>query len=181
MPVAVTLYCMKLKIPLLAAFLLLSLNSWAFSPSEVIPAEQVKRNVYVSDSVISGGDALANPVNLNGVRWAKNPAGYERLVVDLLGEGSGWETKTPPYFQVGHDSRASAINLSIRGVSQRKISNGALEKTVARSSLISQAYLAPDFEGDLAALEFKTRAPVDVESFYLVNPPRIVIDVRAKR
>jgi hypothetical protein len=153
----------------------------AFSPNQVIPAEPVKRNVYVSDSVISGGDPLANPVNLTGVRWAKNPAGYERVVVDLAGEGAGWETKTPPYFQVGHDSRSSSIDLSIRGVSRRNLTNGQLEKSVARSSLIAQAYIAPAVEGDLAAIQFRTRAPVDVESFYLVNPPRIVIDVRAKR
>lgn len=158
-----------------------SLSAQAFSPSESIPAEQVKRNTYVSDAVVSGGDALANPVILTGVRWAKNPAGYERLVVDMAGEGAGWETKVPPYFQVGHDSRSSAINVSLRGVSERIVSTAALEKATARSSLISQAYLAPGVEGDLAALEFKTRAPVDVESFYLVNPPRIVIDVRAKR
>lgn len=154
---------------------------WAFSPSEVISAEPVKRNVYVSDSVIAGGDALANPVTLNGVRWAKNPAGYERVVIDLAGEGSGWETKTPPYFQVGHDSSANAIDVSIHGVSQRNVSSSSLKKAVSRSSLLAQAYLAPNLEGDLASLELKTRAPVDVESFYLVNPPRIVIDVRAKR
>lgn len=163
------------------AALLFTPSAFAFYPSEVIPAEQVKRNVYVSDSMVAGGDALANPVNLNGVRWAKNPAGYERLVIDLAGEGNGWETKTPPYFQVGHDSRASAINLSIRGVTERKLSESTLTKSVSRSNLIAQAYLAPNFEGDLAAIEFKTRAPVDIESFYLVNPPRIVIDVRAKR
>ena len=168
---------------LLAAVILTSYSvpALALVPGEVVPAEAVKRNVYVSDSVVSGGDALANPVNLTGVRWAKNPAGYERVVVDLAGEGSGWETKVPPYFQVGHDSRSSAINVSIRGVSSREVSNSLLEKTVSRSSLISSAYLAPSLEGDLAAIELKTRAPVDVESFYLVNPPRIVIDVRAKR
>lgn len=173
---------MKLMLSLSVAFLSsFSLSALALSPSEVVPADQVKRNAYVSDAVVSGGDALANPVILTGVRWAKNPAGYERLVVDLTGEGSGWETKTPPYFQVGHDSRANAINVSVRGVSERVINNSALEKAVAKSSMISQAYLAPGVEGDLAALEFKTRAPVDIESFYLVNPPRIVIDVRAKR
>lgn len=150
----------------------------AFSPNEVIVAEQVKRNVYVSDSMIYGGDALANPVNLLAVRWAKNASGYERLVIDLAGEGAGWETKVPPYFQVGHDSRTSSISLSIRGVSRRDLSNDALARSVAKSSLISRAYLAPGIEGDLAALEFRTRSPVDVESFYLVNPPRIVIDVR---
>ncbi|HEY8279243.1 MAG TPA: hypothetical protein VIH99_06455 [Bdellovibrionota bacterium] len=171
---------MKLTFLPAAVFLFPYLAS-AFSPSEVIPAEQVKRNVYVSDSVISGGDAQANAVILSGVRWAKNPAGYERLVVDLAGEGSGWESKAPPYFQVGHDSHANAINLSIHGVSQRAVSGSNVTKAVSRSSLIAQAYMAPSYEGDLAALEFKTRAPVDVESFYLVNPPRIVIDVRAKR
>jgi hypothetical protein len=165
----------------LAVLLSTTSTALALTPREVVPADQVKRNVYVTDAVVSGGDALANPVYLTGVRWAKNPAGYERLVVDLTGEGSGWEAKTPPYFQVGHDSRSSAINVSIRGVSDRTVTAKALEKSMARSSLISQAYIAPGIEGDLAALEFKTRAPVDVESFYLVNPPRIVIDVRAKR
>ncbi len=173
---------MKLKHTLsLAVLSLFPLSALAITSSEVVPAEPVKRNVYVSDAVVSGGDALANPVNLTGVRWAKNPAGYERVVVDLAGEGAGWETKTPPYFQVGHDSRSSAINVSIRGVSSRAVTNARLEKSMARSSLISQAYLAPSMEGDLAAIELKTRTPVDVESFYLVNPPRIVIDVRAKR
>lgn len=166
---------------ILATLALFPLTTFAFSPSEVISAEQVKRNVYVSDSVISGGDALANPVNLANIRWAKNPAGYERIVIDLSGEGSGWETKIPPYFQVGHDSNSSAVTLSIRGVARRDITAGILEKTLSRSNLVANTYLAPGIEGDLAALEFRTRAPVDVESFYLVNPPRIVIDVRAKR
>lgn len=165
----------------LIALCLFTVPAHAFNPGEVISAEQVKRNVYVSDSLIAGGDALANPVGISGVRWAKNPAGYERIVVDLAGEGAGWETKVPPYFQVGHDSRTSSINLSIRGVSRRDITSVGLEKSIAKSSLVSEAYLAPGVEGDLAAMEFRTRAPVDVESFYLVSPPRIVIDVRAKR
>ena len=57
----------------------------------------------------------------------------------------------------------------------------SIEKAISRSSLLAGAYLAPGMEGDLAAMELKTRAPVDIESFYLLNPPRIVIDVRAKR
>jgi hypothetical protein len=171
---------MKALSYLTAAFLLSSYPAFAFSPSEVISAESVKRNVYVSDSVIAGGDAMANPVNLNGVRWAKNPAGYERVVVDLAGDGTGWEQKIPPYFQVGHDSSSNAIDVSIRGVAARNVSSTMLTRAISRSSLLASAYLAPNIEGDLASLELKTRAPVDVESFYLVNPPRIVIDVRAK-
>lgn len=159
---------------------LFPISTLAFSPSEVVPAEQTKRNLYVSDSTISGGDSLANPVRLSAFRWAKNPAGYERLVLDLSSDGAGWESKTPPYFQVGHDSRSSSISVSIRGVSQRSVSSDELHQSIAKSSLLSEAYIAPGIEGDLAALEFRTRAPVRIESFYLVNPPRIVIDVRAK-
>lgn len=165
----------------LFSIVFISTQAHAFAPNDVLVAGQAKRNIYVSDSTVWGGDALANPVNLSSVRWAKNPAGYERIVVDLTGEGSGWQTKTPPYFQVGHESGANAITLSIRGVSRRNLTSQSLSKSIAKSSLISQAYIAPGFEGDLASMEFRTRAPVDLESFYLVNPPRIVIDVRAKR
>lgn len=165
----------------LTGLLCFSAQALALASGEVVSAEATKRNVYVSDGMIAGGDALANPVSLSSVRWAKNPAGYERIVVDLQGEGAGWESKVPPYFQVGHDSRSSSVNLSIRGVSARHLNNQALTRALGRSALVSQAYLAPGLEGDLAALEFRTRAPVDVESFYLLNPPRIVIDVRSKR
>ena len=149
--------------------------------TDVIAAGQAKRNVYVSDSVISGGDAQADPVALSNVRWAKNPAGYERLVVDLTGEGQGWEKKSPPYFQVGHDTKQSAVTVSVRGISRRNVTGASLGKNLAKSALISKAYLAPGLEGDLASIEFQVRAPVDVEAFYLSNPPRIVVDVRSKR
>lgn len=160
--------------------LILPLFSLA-SVAKVVPAEGVKRNVYLSDSTFSGGDASADPVHLSGMRWASNPGGYERIVIDLVGEGSGWEKKAPPYFQVSHNSENSSINLSVRGISQRLVSSNSVNKSVAKSSLLAQAYMAPAVEGDLAAIELKTRAPVDIESFYLVSPPRIVVDVRAKR
>jgi AMIN domain len=173
---------MKSKtLALLALGLTVPSAAFALSKADVISAEAVKRNVYVSDSVISGGDALADPMNLTAVRWAKNPAGYERIVVDLTGESSGWQKKTPPYFQVGHDSRTSSVNLSIRGIARREVNASNLSKSLTKSALIAKAYIAPGMEGDLASIEFQTRAPVDVESFYLTNPPRIVIDVRSKR
>lgn len=151
----------------------------AFGPGDVVAATKAKRNAYVTNSVFWGGDALANPMSLVNVRWAPNQ-GYERLVIDLGGEGSGWEAKLPPYFQVGVSSLNNSISVSIKGVTERKVSEDALMRALQKSSLIQSAYLAPPLEGDLAALEFSVRKPVDVESFYLVSPPRIVIDVRAR-
>jgi hypothetical protein len=160
---------------------------WAFAQAaptplnEVLKASGAKRNLYVSDTVVSGGDALAHPLVISSLRWAKNPAGYERLVLDFAGEGSGWESKIPPYFQVGHDSNQGALILSIRGISGRVVQNKDLKKSVARSPLLASAYLAPAIEGDVAALELRTRGPVEWETFYLLNPPRIVLDLRARR
>ena len=154
-------------------------TSAAFAPADVVAAGKAKRNAYVTNSVFWGGDALANPMSLTGVRWAPNQ-GYERLVIDLGGEGNGWEAKLPPYFQVGVSSSRNVISVSIKGVTERHVSEDILARTVRKSSMIENAYLAPPLEGDLAALEFSVRKPVDVETFYLVNPPRIVIDVRAR-
>lgn len=152
----------------------------AFSPQEVSVAGSAKHNVYVSDSIISGGDALANPVVLSGIRWAPN-SGFERIVVDLAGEGPGWESKTPPYFQVGIDPKSQKLTISIRGVSKRQLSQEKLAQSLTKSSLIKTSYLTPGLEGDLATVELQTAKPVEVESFYLVSPPRIILDVKAKK
>ena len=171
---------MLLKSALTVVLCLSTLSAHAeFSPNQVIAAGKVKRNVYVNDSIITGGDALANPVNLSTVRWAANK-GFERIVIDLTGEGSAWETKVPPYFQVSVNSNQQKLGVSIHGVSARQLDREKLSQSFRRSSIISQSYLAPAMEGDLAALEFHTKGPVDAEAFYLVSPPRIVIDVRSQ-
>ncbi|NUM88919.1 MAG: hypothetical protein HUU37_06930 [Bdellovibrionales bacterium] len=150
----------------------------AFAPSDVLAAAKAKKSVYFSDTVFWGGDALADPVNLAGVRWAPNQ-GFERIVVDL-GSAGGSDGKLPPYFQVGVSSARQAITVSIKGITERGTTNEKLSGVLRKSALIQSAYIAPPVEGDLAALEFTTKGTVDVESFYLVDPPRIVIDVRAK-
>lgn len=144
-----------------------------------IQAEQAKKNRYSSDAIASGGDALANPVSLMGIRWAQN-SGFERIVVDLSGEGAGWEAKLPPYFQVGVNGEQKKISINIRGIARRQANQAALAKSLSRSPLIAQAYLAPAIEGDLASIELSLRQKAEAEIFYLVSPPRIIIDVRAK-
>jgi len=165
---------------LLSVSLLLPLYANAFSPDTVYAAEKIKKNHYISNGIITGGDALANPVNLASIRWAPN-AGFERIVIDLSGEGSGWESKVPPYFQVGLEGQKNKITVSVRGISKRNLSQESLTKSIARSNTFSKAYLAPAYEGDLASIEFETNKVVEVEPFYLVNPPRIILDVRSKK
>lgn len=150
-----------------------------FAPAQAQRADKTKKNNYVADAIVSGGDPLANPLTLSGVRWAPNQ-GFERVVIDLSGDGSGWESKQPPYFQVGV-SPDRKILLNIRGISRRSLTQDALANGLSRSQLISKAYLAPALEGDLATIELTAQKKVEVETFYLVNPPRIILDVRAKK
>lgn len=153
-------------------------NAVAAFSTDAVMAGNVKRNQYQNDALIWGGDALANPVVLDNIRWAPN-SGFERIVVDLSGEGAGWETKVPPYFQVGMDSGTKKIQVSIRGVSRRNLGGEKLSKSLSRSSLVASTYLAPAIEGDLASFEVQLKKAAAVEAFYLVNPPRIIVDIRA--
>lgn len=150
------------------------------TPGEAIVATNVKRGQYQHDAVFWGGDALANPMALEGVRWAPN-SGFERIVIDLAGEGSGWETKVPPYFQVGFSSKDKKVLVSIRGISRRGLTSEKLAKSLARSPIVASTYLAPAIEGDLASFEIQLSKAAALEAFYLVSPPRIILDIRAEK
>lgn len=151
-----------------------------FSPHEVMPAAKGKQDIYVMDAIIRGGDPLASSSTLANVRWAKKPD-YERIVFDIEGTGTEWQSRTPPYFQVGLNPQKGKISLDIRNVGERRIQQSDLKRAVSRSAFLKDAYLAPKLQGELASLDFTTKTAVDVEAFYLVNPPRIILDIRAKK
>lgn len=150
-----------------------------FGAKSVLPASKGKHNQYISEGIIRGGDPLSHPTTLDKVRWGRK-LGYERIVLDLKSEGIEWQQKVPPYFQVGVDPVAGKIDVGIRYIDYRNVSQADIAKSIAQSGLIRSAYFAPKLEGSLASLQFKTTTPVKVESFYLINPPRIILDVQAK-
>ena len=166
---------MKTCFFVLISVLFSPLSHAEFSPHEVMPAAKGKQDVYVMDAIIRGGDSLSHSSSLANVRWAKKKD-YERLVFDIEGSGD-----TVPYFQVGLNPNKGHISLDIRNIGARKISQADIERTVGRSAFLKSAYLAPKLQGELASIDFTTKTTVDVEAFYLVNPPRIILDIRAKK
>lgn len=177
---------MKLKsIFLLAAsftFILASRPVHAmFSPNEAKEVTSAKKNAYVMDGIMWGGDPLASPLAMQAVRWANNADGYERIVLDLKGDGDGWKTKTPPYFQVNLDASDHKIIIGVRGIYQRAFNADELNRSLKKSAMVASAYAAPQMEGDLATISLQTRRRVEAEAFYLTNPPRIIVDVRSKK
>jgi hypothetical protein len=169
----------KLSVLIIAMFLAISALA-EFSPHEVIPASKGKQEVYVMDAIIRGGDPMAVPVSLANIRWARKQD-FERVVFDIEGNGIGWESRIPPYFQVGLNPNKGRLSLDIKGINNRRIVQADIERVLAKSALVKRAYFAPKLQGELASLELTTKSTVDVEAFYLLNPPRIVLDLRAKR
>ncbi len=157
----------------------LSLEAAPFNSKSVMPASKGKHNQYISDGIIRGGDPLSHPTTLDKVRWGKK-WGYERIVFDLKNKGIEWEQKVPPYFQVGVNPFHGKVQIGIHYIDFRNVSQSALNKSIAKSNLIKSVYLAPKLEGSLASLEFTVSTPVKVETFYLLNPPRIVLDMQTK-
>lgn len=151
-----------------------------FSPHEVMAAQQSKQEIYVMDAIVRGGDPTAKSASLTNLRWAKKQ-GYERIVLDLAGEGANWQKSSLPYFQVGLNPQAQKVSVDIRGVINRKLTQENATRALRRSAYVKEVYLAPPLQGDLLSLEMKTKQTVDVEAFYLVGPPRIILDIRAKR
>lgn len=156
-----------------------SLQAAPFNPKSVLSASKGKHNQYISEGVIRGGDPLSHPTTLDKVRWGKK-WGYERLVIDLKSSGVEWKQKVPPYFQVGVDPVHGKFDLSIRYIDFRNVDQEKLNRVIAKSNLIKSAYLAPKLEGSLASMEFKVTTPIKLEGFYLLNPPRIILDIQAK-
>lgn len=144
-----------------------------------MPASKGKHNQYITDGIIRGGDPLSHPTTLDKVRWGKK-WGYERIVFDLKSNGMEWKQKVPPYFQVGVNPFQGKIQVGIRYIDFRNITQEMLNSSISKSNLIKEAYIAPKLEGSLASLEFTVTTPVKVETFYLLNPPRIILDVQAK-
>ena len=146
------------------------------SPAPVIAANKTKQNAYLNDVTVYGGNANAPLMSVNSIRRAKNK-GFERIVVDLNSPDSQNEL---PYFQVALASDQNKIILGIRGIQGNRLKQNVLNQRFARSAIIASSYLVPVNEDGLFSLELDLRKQASVETFYLTNPPRIILDIETK-
>ncbi len=166
-------------LPILVFFITHSL--WAnFSPRTVVPASKGKFQKYQVDAIIRGGYALAKNSKISKIRWARKN-GFERLVLEVILEGTKQTNRSPPYFQVALEPNKGKVNLGIRSIKNVLFSQKEVQRIAQSSGLIKSAYLAPMLQDKLVLLNLQMQVPVDVEAFYLVNPPRIVLDIRARK
>ncbi|MBC7692727.1 MAG: hypothetical protein H7222_13275 [Methylotenera sp.] len=148
---------------------------------EVHTAEGKKSQIYVQEGLFVGGDRAIDRVVIKDIRRAANPAGYDRIVIDLEGNRNGEPAavQRPPYFQVAVKADQRRINFSIWGNPQLQFDSRKVVAAFKKSAVVERVDLYPKMEEDFWTFSVLLKADSPVEVFELTQPVRIIVDVRS--
>jgi hypothetical protein len=143
-------------------------------------ALKLKKNFYLKTGVVSGGDSTSSDFVVKQIRSAKNPEGYDRLVIELSGnEAGGTSTlKRPPYYQVQVDSATQSIHATLYGKPKLDFSAQSTVAQAKKTTTIEKINLMPMVDADRWTWTIKTRAGTKAEVFELTDPARIIVDLK---
>ncbi len=160
---------------------LISINARAqFDEAGFKQALKVKRNAYLSEATFSGGDRKHSDFRVDQVRVAPNPAGYDRLVIELSGNTGGLKTPLdlPPYFMVENDPNNKRVQVTVFGKAKLDFSSQSAIQQARKAKHIARLDFIPLVDQDRWTWTIKTQVPVKAEVFELSEPARIIIDVK---
>ena len=153
-----------------------SLNS-----EQVYMAASTKKNHYIQDGLVIGGDRAISDVIVLDIRHAKNRE-FERIVIDLEGnrQGEPAAIERPPYYQVAITPDMNRLVFTIWGNPKLAFDARRVLKAFHKSGLIQTVQLLPVLEKDRwnFILELRKRRPVEI--FELSNPVRLIVDLKAQ-
>ena len=135
-------------------------------------ALKVKRNVYLSEGSFTGGERSSSDFKVSNVRVAKNPAGYDRIVIDFT------KLTRPPFFMVENDPSSKRVNVTVYGKVKVDFSSQAAIQSAKKTKTISHLEFLPIVDPDRWMFSIYTQAPVKSEVFELTDPARIIIDLK---
>ncbi len=151
-------------------------------PENFHVAETKKTKFYVQDGMVVGGDQAIEEVTVKDIRRATN-AGFERIVIDLVGNRNGESAAIPrpPYFQVAVTPDERRIVVTVYGKPKLTFNASKILAAFKKSPNIKAVQLLPRLEDDswTFVLEMKSGSPVEV--FELVQPTRVILDVKTAR
>jgi hypothetical protein len=158
-------------------FFFLSL-AHAFAPSKVFVADTKKNHFYIQDGVFIGGDRMVSDAAVKSVRRSVNGKA-ERIVVDIQRLSSSSVLQKVPFFQVALDRMQNRISLTLSGNIQDAFDISPLEQAFRLSKLISQLILVPKMDIQPWTLLYQLESVCEMEVFELIEPSRVVIDLRS--
>jgi hypothetical protein len=143
-------------------------------------ALKVKRNAYTAEGSISGGDRASSDFRVSQIRVAANPAGYDRLVIDLQGSEAGEKSELtrPPFSMVENDPSNKRLTITLYGKAKLDFSRQSSTQQAKKTKHISKLDFLPILDNDRWSFVVQTKVPVKAEVFELSSPARVIVDLK---
>jgi len=143
-------------------------------------ALKLKKDFYLTEGSFTGGDRLSSNFTISNVRIANNPAGYDRVVIDLSGTLHGEKTSMdrPPFYLVEMDQANKRVLVTLYGKPKLDFSTNQAIQSAKKSKTIEMVEFAPIVNTDRWSWAIHTRQQAKAEVFELTNPARIIIDLK---
>jgi hypothetical protein len=135
-------------------------------------ALKLKKNLYIAEGSITGGDRSQSDFTVSSVRIAANPAGYDRLVIDLA------HTKNAPFFMIQNDPGTRRIVVTLYGKPKLDFSSQSAIQAAKKTKTIKKLDFIPLVESDRWMFSIESQTGVKSEVFELNDPSRIIIDLK---
>lgn len=162
----------RFLILLLALFLVTRAAHAQFDEGAFRQALKLKKNLYLSEGSVSGGDRAQSDFKVVSVRIAANPAGYDRVVIDLA------DSKRPPFFMVQNDPVSNRVLVTLYGKAKLDFSSQTAIQSARKTKTIKKMEFIPLVESDRWMFSMECQTGVKSEVFELTDPSRIIIDLK---
>ena len=159
-------------LPLLLTLSFSTPASAQFDEGAFRQALKVKKNLYISEGSISGGDRSQSDFKVTSVRIASNPAGYDRVVIDLA------NAKRPPFFMIQNDPGTHRVLVTLYGKAKLDFSSQTAIQAAKKTKTIKKIDFIPLVESDRWMFSVESQPGVKSEVFELTDPSRIIIDLK---
>jgi hypothetical protein len=143
-------------------------------------ALKLKKNAYTSEGTITGGSRETSDFRVSQIRVAANPAGYDRIVLEIEGNEGGEKSalSSPPFYLVENDPSNKLVIVTLYGKAKLDFSRQMAMQQARKAKLISKLDFLAEVSEDRWTWTIHTQVPVRAEVFELSSPARIIIDLK---
>jgi hypothetical protein len=143
-------------------------------------ALKLKKNAYTSEGSITGGSRETRDFIISQIRVAANPAGYDRIVLEIEGNAGGEKSavSAPPFYLVENDPSNKLVIVTLYGKAKLDFSRQMATQQARKAKLISKLDFLAEVTEDRWTWTIHTEVPVRAEVFELSSPARIIIDLK---
>jgi hypothetical protein len=168
---------------LVTSTILICLTAFADIPwddSDVRQALMTKKNVLLGAGSFTGGDGALEDFRVTGLRAGRSPEGYDRFVIDLIGneKGSASPLNRAPRFHVENIPATKKVVITLFGRPKLETSIASGQSSIRKTKFIQDMQAYPVLDDGTWTLALKTTEPVRTEVFELSQPSRIIIDLK---